>query len=94
VHNLTNVCDSLITKNSKLLDEIDCLVVSRYDVPHEYSVKLDKLLSFQKSHGDRCGLGFENEAYTSKNPLNSQGKIVFVPLLLLRNRVIALVLEG
>lgn len=56
VHNLTNVCDSLRIENSKLVDDIDCLVASQYDVPHESNIKLDKILSFRKSHWDRCKL--------------------------------------
>lgn len=71
--------DSLRIENSNLVDEIDCLVASQYDVQHESSVKLDKILSFQKFHGDKCGVDFEKEVSTSQNPPNSQGMIVLVP---------------
>jgi hypothetical protein len=55
------------------------LVASQYDVQHESRVKLNKILSFQKFHGNKCGVDFEKEASTSQNPPNSQGMIVFVP---------------
>lgn len=79
INYLSIVCDSLNFENFELVDQFDCLVASQYDVPYEFSVKLDKLLSFQKPYENRCGLGFESEASTSKNPPSFQGKLLFVP---------------
>lgn len=60
LHDLIVVCDSIKLENSRLVDQLDCLVASQNDVPHEFSVKLENILSFQKPYGNRCGLGIEN----------------------------------
>ena len=85
LHVLNFSCDSLNIENSDLVDQIDKLVASQYDVQYEFCVQLDNLLSFQKPYGDTYGLDFDNDALYSKDTPSTQGKILFVPAIVIED---------
>jgi hypothetical protein len=43
------------------------------------------IFEFSKALGDRCDLGFDNDASSSKDTTINQGKIIFVPPVCLDN---------
>lgn len=77
--------DKLKVENSLLLDRVDVLEVyeetSKVDLLVESPFsKLNKIFGFQKPYGDKCGLGFDQKASTSKSPLVNKGKMILFPL--------------
>jgi hypothetical protein len=76
LHEINYVIDSLILDNSLLVDKVECLkdelIGSKYDLPNASSAKLVHILSSQKPYGDKCGLGFDKNASTSKIHLSTR----------------------
>ena len=85
LHELNSPCDSLNIENSDLVDQIDKLVASQYEVQYEFCVQLDNLLSFQTPYGNTHGLSFDNDALYSKDTPSTQGKILFVPTIVVED---------
>lgn len=69
------IIDSLRLDNSLLVDTVETLedeiIAFKYDIPNSSSVKLEHILNSQKICGDKCRLGFDKDASTSKTtPVN------------------------
>jgi hypothetical protein len=66
-----------------LIDKINTLEIelelSKSQLQNCSSVKLDHILNSHKPFGDKCGLGFDKCASTSKTPPVNKEKINYVP---------------
>lgn len=72
--------DKLKVNNSLLIDRVrvNALEESKYSSNVDLLVesptsKLNKIFGFQKSSGNKCGLGFDHKASTSKGPSVNKG---------------------
>lgn len=45
LHYSNSICNSLKIESSSLIDQLDCLVASQHDVPHDSSFEKDALCS-------------------------------------------------
>ncbi|GLT55307.1 hypothetical protein SLA2020_284430 [Shorea laevis] len=82
--------DKLKVENSLLLGRVDVLGesmdTSNVDpLVESLTSSLSKIISFQKSYGDKCGLGLVHNAYCSKGAPINKGKMNFVPSFMLLN---------